>query len=80
VTPGGSDWETDPTSGVEVRTVKKIARLFDVSPVTFPAYLNTDTSVAKRSLEAYKKEHTSPSNTWKTESEARERILQLNQI
>lgn len=56
VAAGGSDWDTDPDTGVEVRTVKKIARLIDVSPVTFPAYLSTDTSVAKRSFEDHKKE------------------------
>lgn len=36
----------------EVRTIEKIDRLFDVSPVTFPAY--PDTEVALRSLAAWK--------------------------
>ena len=35
------------------RTIKKIARLYDVSPVTYPAY--PDTTVAVRSLDKYKK-------------------------
>jgi uncharacterized protein len=42
-----ADWET--RDGKEVRVIKKLERLFDVSPVTFPAY--QDTSVAKRSLQ-----------------------------
>lgn len=36
------------------RIIVKIERLFDVSPVTFPAY--PDTEVARRSLDARKKE------------------------
>lgn len=36
------------------RIIKKIHRLYDVSPVTYPAY--PDTSVAIRSLEAWRKE------------------------
>lgn len=35
----------------DVRTIKKIKRLYDVSPVTYPAY--NDTSVAERSLEQH---------------------------
>lgn len=56
ISPGGSDWDTDPITGADIRTVKKIAKLYDVGPVTFPAYLQTNTDVAKRSYEAYKKE------------------------
>jgi HK97 family phage prohead protease len=36
------------------RTIMKVERLFDVSPVTFPAYPDTD--VARRSMDARKKE------------------------
>ena len=39
------EWER---GDVRRRTIKKVARLYDVSPVTFPAY--QDTSVALRSL------------------------------
>lgn len=45
VAPGGSDWDEEPGTGVLVRTIKKIARLFDVSPVTFPAYIQTSSEV-----------------------------------
>ena len=58
IAPGGSDWDTDPITGGEIRTVKKIAKLYDVGPVTMPAYLQTsvNTEVAKRSLDAYRAE------------------------
>lgn len=44
---------TEDDDGRTVRTIKKVARLVDVSPVTYPAYLNAD--VGKRSLENFKK-------------------------
>jgi phage head maturation protease len=40
---------------VATRTISKVARLYDVSPVTFPAY--TDATVAIRSLEEFRKEN-----------------------
>lgn len=46
-------WEEDRETGKTVRTLIEINELFDVSPVTFPAY--PDTTVAKRSLEGFKK-------------------------
>ncbi len=48
---GGDEWGYD-TEGREIRTIKKISRLYDVSPVAFPAY--ADTEVALRSLDAWK--------------------------
>lgn len=44
-------WRT--VDGEEVRELKK-ADLIDVSPVTFPAYPDTDVSVAQRSLKEWK--------------------------
>jgi|TARA_Y100000034_G_scaffold132026_1_gene194064 hypothetical protein len=46
-------WETK--DGKDVRTLLKVD-LFDVSPVTFPAYEDTDVGVAQRSLEAWRTE------------------------
>jgi len=49
----GEEWDwVEDEEGREhaFRTIKKISRLYDVSPVTYPAY--PDTSVAARSLEA----------------------------
>lgn len=56
IAPGGQTWDQDPVTGGEIRTVTKIHKLYDVGPVTMPAYLQTTTDVAKRSYEAYKKE------------------------
>lgn len=49
VRPGGQDWAKDDEGRV-IRTLKKL-RLFDVSPVTFPAYPQTDIGV--RELRAF---------------------------
>lgn len=48
VRPGGQDWAKDD-SGQVVRTLKRV-RLYDVSPVTYPAYPQTDVSVAQRDM------------------------------
>jgi HK97 family phage prohead protease len=48
------DWE-ERTGEMPLRKIKKVKRLFDVSPVTYPAY--PDTSVALRSLEEWRTEH-----------------------
>ncbi len=50
-------WEA--VDGGEVRTLMKV-RLYDISPVTFPAY--PDTEVGLRSLEEYRKKAAAPSN------------------
>ena len=55
----GQEWkETKDGDGPTIftRTIKKIARLFDVSPVTYPAY--PDATVALRSLAEFRKEET----------------------
>lgn len=46
VMPNGQDWAKDEEGRV-IRTLKKL-RLFDVSPVTYPAYTGTD--IALRSM------------------------------
>lgn len=48
---GGDSWDEDE-EGVIIRTVKKVGRLYDVSPVTLPAY--PDTTTATRSLSNWK--------------------------
>jgi HK97 family phage prohead protease len=42
---GGAVWSTDPETGGEIRTVKRIARLYDVSVVTTPAYPQTSSEI-----------------------------------
>lgn len=47
-------WETNADKDVpDVRTITKVKRLYDVAPVTYPAY--KDTSVAARHMEEHKK-------------------------
>ena len=48
------DWSTDD-DGNNIRTIKKIDRLYDVSAVTYPAYPDVaDIAVAQRGLACYK--------------------------
>jgi HK97 family phage prohead protease len=52
----GESWESKQEGDgpvVHVRTITKVARLYDVSPVTYPAY--PDATVALRSLEEFRK-------------------------
>jgi HK97 family phage prohead protease len=50
-------WDEDKEAGTVTRTLNEIEELFDVSPVTYPAY--PDTTVAKRSLDKFKTADTS---------------------
>jgi HK97 family phage prohead protease len=45
-------WEEDEEDG-EIRTVLKVKRLYDISPVVFPAYPQSTSEVAKRSYQHY---------------------------
>lgn len=47
----GDSWEKD-SDGLWIRTIRKISKLFDVSPVTYPAYAAT--SCTTRSLDSAK--------------------------
>ena len=68
-------WERDPDGKeLDVRTLLKV-QLWDVSPVTFPFYKETD--VAVRSHEAWKKTLNEPEPTWNTIPNMRRR-LKLN--
>ncbi|MTI32810.1 HK97 family phage prohead protease [Xanthovirga aplysinae] len=49
-------WEEDEQLG-DIRTITKFKRLYDVSPVTHPAYLDTEVTAAKRSFEQFKNEN-----------------------
>ena len=55
-TVASDEWRKE--EGEEVRYIKKLKRLFDVSPVTFPAYPDTD--VAKRSHDEFIKLNEKP--------------------
>jgi len=56
----GEDW-TEDESGLVVRTITKFRKIYDISPVVFPAY--PDTTAAKRSLDAYM-DAKKPKNTY----------------
>lgn len=73
IDPAGEEWR-DAEDGVTVRTITKVKRLYDVGPVTYPAY--PDTTAAKRSLDQYKeaKEHDKKSSL-EADAAARERHL-----
>lgn len=73
VRPGGQDWAKDEEGRV-IRSLKKL-RLFDVSPVTFPAYPQTD--VAVRSLQAWREGRTEAHGA---AAEPCQRCLELSQI
>lgn len=71
VRPGGQDWAVDD-NGFTVRTLKNV-RLYDVSPVVYPAYRQTD--VALRSLSAFKA--AAPARPFVNLARARERLAQV---
>lgn len=48
---GGETWSNE--NGRSVRTVTKIEALYDVGPVTYPAYPDSDVTVAKRSYDEF---------------------------
>ena len=54
---GVAQWEDKP-DGTSIRTIIKVAELFDVSPVTYPAYPDTESGVrsAKQVFEEHQEE------------------------
>lgn len=54
IAPGGDEWSIE--DGRSIRTVKRVASLIDVGPVTFPAYPDADAKVAKRSYDAFRQQ------------------------
>lgn len=50
IAKGGDEWQIEDDAAT--RTITKVARLYDVSVVTYPAY--PDTAAAVRSLESWK--------------------------
>ncbi len=71
----GESWEEDD-EGVVVRTIHRVKRLYDVGPVTFPAYPTAD--AAKRSLEQWQQARDEGLiQRALRQREARERLLTL---
>lgn len=65
-------WEYDEEKDLCTRTIKKVKRLYDVSPVTYPAYEQTESVVAQRSFEKFKE-----SLSGQKEQELKKRKLEL---
>lgn len=63
VRPNGSNWAQND-EGATIRTLTSV-RLYDVSPVTYPAYTQTD--VAVRSLKEFQATLTPPDELWRTD-------------
>jgi HK97 family phage prohead protease len=51
LSPGGDEWSVE--EGRSIRTVKSVAALVDVGPVTYPAYPDASVTVAKRSYDRF---------------------------
>jgi HK97 family phage prohead protease len=78
IEPDGEVWSRGE-GGTKVRTITRFKRLYDVSPVTYPAY--ADTSVALRSLQAIEDaERAAEAAAVALEAERRARWLQLARI
>ncbi len=82
IASGGETWTTEERDGkeIEVRTISKIDRLFDVSPVTYPAYPSA--SVGLRSLKKYqegKEEKEKPKGEANEVEKRRLELLRLRQ-
>ena len=50
IAPGGEEWHVDE-SGRHIRTITRVGDLFDVGPVTYPAYGDGGLEVARRSYD-----------------------------
>lgn len=46
VAQGGDDWDEDDDTGALIRTIREFSGLYDVSPVTYPAYPAADSGLA----------------------------------
>lgn len=55
VAKNGDDWEEE-ADGTIVRYIKKIERVYEMGPVSMPAYRQTTSDVAKRSFDDWVKE------------------------
>ncbi|EBC7954418.1 HK97 family phage prohead protease [Salmonella enterica] len=76
VAPNGERWYEDD-EGLIIREITKISRLYDVSPVTYPAYRAADSAV--RSLENWKGQRSGEALAHKIriEKETRARVLDM---
>ncbi|MEC1436547.1 MULTISPECIES: HK97 family phage prohead protease [Bacillus subtilis group] len=56
----GDSFTRDQETGLPLRSLRNISKLTDVSVVTYPAYEDTDVTIAKRNLQQYKERNRNP--------------------
>lgn len=66
------DWDEDE-NGMTIRTIKKVGRLLDVSPVVYPAY--PDAEVGKRSFLNYRTEKEKQENKKQDQDQIKRELL-----
>ncbi|WP_039072984.1 HK97 family phage prohead protease [Bacillus sp. MSP5.4] len=57
---GGDSFTQDQETGLPLRSLRNISKLTDVSVVTYPAYEDTDVSIAKRNLKQFEQRNRNP--------------------
>nr|MDH3152592.1 HK97 family phage prohead protease [Bacillus licheniformis] len=57
---GGDSFTRDQETGLPLRSLRNISKLTDVSVVTYPAYEDTDVTIAKRNLQQYEERNRNP--------------------
>lgn len=68
--PDGDNWSRDESDDMLVRTITKIDRVFDIAPVTYPAYALT--TVSARNLSAAQSQHKSTDTNFLTSYRSRQ--------
>lgn len=56
----GDSFTRDQETGLPLRSLRNISKLTDVSVVTYPAYEDTDVTIAKRNLQQYEERNRTP--------------------
>ncbi|MCY8718435.1 HK97 family phage prohead protease [Bacillus sp. S10C12M] len=56
----GDSFTRDQVTGLPLRSLRNISKLTDVSVVTYPAYEDTDVTIAKRNLQQYEERNRNP--------------------
>ncbi|EKS0982337.1 TPA: HK97 family phage prohead protease [Escherichia coli] len=77
VAPGGDRWYEDE-EGVVIREISKFSRLYDVSPVTYPAYRAADSAV--RALDNWKSQRSGEEQAHKSRVEKESRARELDML
>lgn len=73
--PEAEEWRYNDQTGTYERTINEFSAIYDVSPVTYPAYSSTESIVSQRSLDIVKQ---NKQNELEKELEKRRLLLQLD--